>query len=273
MKKTNYFYRLSTNWRFKKILLAIKLIIIATLIFTQQVSGSVYSLTKGFDIAPDGSMVQKFKVSGTIVSSDDNQALPGVNISVEGTTIGTISDIDGKYSLEVTDSNVKLVFSFVGYLSQTVAVNGQAVINIKMAPDLQKLEEVVVIGYTSAQKKNVASSMSVLNSDAIVGLSTTDVNQALQGKIAGVQVVNNGGDPGSGAKIIIRGMGSFTNVNPLYVIDGIAGGDINSIPTSDIQSVTILKDASTTAIYGSAAANGVVIVTTKSGKSGDIKNE
>jgi TonB-linked SusC/RagA family outer membrane protein len=234
-------------------------------------SGLAYKiLPNNLIVVASNDFLQQLKIAGTVTDEKDNP-LAGVTIAIKGTTLGTISDIDGKYALEVTNSNVKLEFSFVGYLSQTVAVNGQAVINMKMVPDLQKLGEVVVIGYTSAKKKNVASSMSVLNSDAIVGLATTDVNQALQGKIAGVQVVNNGGDPGAGAKIIIRGMGSFTNVNPLYVVDGIAGGDINSVPTSDIQSVTILKDASTTAIYGSAAANGVVIVTTKSGKSGDIK--
>jgi TonB-dependent starch-binding outer membrane protein SusC len=234
-------------------------------------SGLAYKiLPNNLIVVASNDFLQQLKIAGTVTDENDNP-LAGVTITVKGMSLGTISDSNGKYALEVTNSDAKLEFSFVGYLNQTVAVNGQAVINMKMVPDLQRLGEVVVIGYTSAKKKNVASSMSVLNSDAIVGLATTDVNQALQGKIAGVQVVNNGGDPGAGAKIIIRGMGSFTNVNPLYVVDGIAGGDINSVPVNDIQNITVLKDASTTAIYGSAAANGVVIVTTKSGKSGGLK--
>lgn len=214
---------------------------------------------------------QKFKVSGTVISSEDNQPLPGVNVIVEGTTIGTTTDIDGKYTLDLDNPNVSLVFSYVGYLNEVVAANGRAVIDITLALDVAKLEEIVVIGYGSAAKKNVASSISVLKSDDLVGLSTTDARQAIQGKIAGVQVVNNSGDPGAGARIVIRGMGSFSNTDPLYIVDGIQGGDINSIPAQDIENITVLKDASTTAIYGSAAANGVVLITTKSGKRGAVK--
>jgi len=217
------------------------------------------------------SVAQKFKVAGTVISSEDNQPLPGVNILVEGTNSGTSTDINGKYTLELDDPDVNLVFSYIGYVSEVVPVNGRSVIDITLAPDIERLEEVVVIGYGSTAKRNLASSTAALKGDEIIGMSTTDARQALQGKIAGVQVVNNSGDPGSGARIVIRGMGSFSNTDPLYVVDGIQGGDINSIAPQDIENITILKDASTTAIYGSAAANGVVLITTKSGKRGGIK--
>lgn len=213
---------------------------------------------------------QKLTVTGTVFSSEDNLPLPGVNVIVEGTTVGTTTDMDGKYSIDVNSPNVNLVFSYVGYVSQTIPVNGQSRIDITLVTDVSSLEEVVVIGYGSTSKRNIASSTAVLKSTEIVGLATTDARQSLQGKMAGVQVVNNSGDPGAGARIIIRGMGSFSNVDPLYVIDGIQGGDINSVPPQEIENITVLKDASTTAIYGSAAANGVVLITTKSGRKGNV---
>jgi len=238
------------------------------LVFTMTISVSAGTLPDNKSVE---SSAQKLKVSGTVTSSEDNQPLPGVNVILEGTTVGTTTDINGKYSLDIENGNANLVFSYIGYMNEIVPVSGRNTIDITMVLDISKLEEVVVIGYGSAAKKNVASSTSVLKSNEIVGLSTTDARQALQGKIAGVQVTNNSGDPGSGARIVIRGMGSFSNTDPLYVVDGIQGGDINSIPSQDIENITVLKDASTTAIYGSAAANGVVMITTKSGKKGGIK--
>jgi TonB-linked SusC/RagA family outer membrane protein len=223
-------------------------------------------------VASDATTVaQKIKVSGTVVSSEDNQPLPGVNIRIANTNSGTTTGIDGKYSLELADPNTTLVFSYIGYVAEEVEVAGRSVIDVALVPDISRLEEVVVIGYGSTAKKNVASATTALKSDDIVGLSTSDVRQTMQGKIAGVQVTNNSGDPGSGARVVIRGMGSFTNTDPLYVIDGIQGGDINSVAPQTIESITILKDASTTAIYGSAAANGVVLITTKSGQKGALK--
>jgi TonB-linked SusC/RagA family outer membrane protein len=222
--------------------------------------------------ATDGkSVAQSLKVTGTVLSSEDNQPLPGVNIRISNTNTGTTTDLNGKYSIEVPDGNTILVFSYIGYVTEEIPVNGRSVIDLNMAPDISRLEEVVVIGYGSTAKRNVASATVALKSKDIVGLTTNDVRQTLQGKVAGVQVTNNSGDPGSGARIVIRGMGSFTNVDPLYVIDGIQGGDINSISPQNIESITVLKDASTTAIYGSAAANGVILITTKSGLKGNLR--
>ncbi|MCK7536461.1 MAG: TonB-dependent receptor plug domain-containing protein [Marinilabiliales bacterium] len=130
---------------------------------------------------------------------------------------------------------------------------GQQVIKVALVSDLQNLEEIVVIGYGTASKRTVASATAALSNEDLAGRVTTDARQSLQGKVSGVRVVNNSGDPGSGAKIIIRGIGSFTNAEPIYIIDGIQGGDINAVPPQNIESITILKDASTTAIYGAAA--------------------
>ena len=210
------------------------------------------------------------KIIGNVSSSNENQALSGVNVLVKGTKNGTITDLEGNYSLDV-EENAILVFSFLGYHTLEMKVNNQTVINLVMEEDTKGIDEVVVIGYGITARKNVASSMSVLKANELVGLSSTDVRQAIQGKMAGVQVINNSGDPGAGAKMIIRGMGSFSNPDPLFVVDGIQGGDINSIPAQDIESITVLKDASTTAIYGSSAANGVVLINTKNGKKGAIK--
>jgi len=210
-------------------------------------------------------------VSGVITGADDGQPIPGVNIQVKGSATGTISEMNGGYTVNVAGQDAVLVFSYFGYKTMEIPVGGQSKIDVALEADATSVDEVVVIGYGSTAKKNVASSMSVIKSEDLVGMSTTDARQALQGKVAGVQVVNNGGDPGSGARIIVRGMGSFSSPEPLYVVDGLQGGDFNSIPPQDIESITVLKDAATTAIYGSAAANGVVLVTTKSGKKGNVK--
>jgi TonB-linked SusC/RagA family outer membrane protein len=216
-------------------------------------------------------VAQMIRITGTIVGANDNQPLPGVNVRIANTNTGTTTDLNGKYTIEVANADAILIFSYIGYLSEEIIVGSQTVINVSLSPEISRLDEVVVIGYGSTAKKNLASATSALKNNEIVGLSTNDVRQTMQGKIAGVQVTNDNGDPGSGARIVIRGMGSFTNTDPLIVIDGIQGGDLNSISPQNIENITILKDASTAAIYGSAAANGVILVTTKSGQRGDVK--
>ena len=214
---------------------------------------------------------QNRQVTGTV--SDNTGFIPGVNVLVKGTTNGTVTDFNGNYSINDVSTGDILVFSSIGLISKEVTVDDQSVFNVILAEDIEHLDEVVVIGYTTTTRKNLSSSVSQLDNDEITGLVVTDVRESVQGKVAGVQVVSNNGDPGSGSRIVIRGMGSFTNSEPLYVIDGIQGGDINSIPQSEIASITILKDAATTAIYGSAGANGVVVITTKNGKVGKVKVE
>lgn len=220
----------------------------------------------------DFALQQQKTVSGKVVDNSGNP-LPGVSVIVKGTANGTISDTNGNYILSNVPENSTLQFSFVGMKVQEILVAGNRTINATLVEETIGIDEVIAIGYSSTSRKNVASSISKVTEKEIVGLSVTDTRQTLQGKMAGVQVVNNSGDPGSGARVIIRGMGSFSNPDPLYVIDGIQGGEINSVQPQDIESITVLKDASTTAIYGSAAANGVVLITTKSGVKGKLKVE
>lgn len=209
------------------------------------------------------------KISGKVLSEKDEEPLIGVSILVKGSNVGTVTDFNGAFTLQAKTGET-LSVSYIGYTAQTVKITG-ASLTIKLSEDNKNLEEVVVVGYSSTQRKNLASSVAVINSKDLTNLTTTNVFQSLQGKISGVQVTNNGGDPGSDAKVVIRGVGSFTNSSPLFVIDGIAGGDINSVSTHDIQSISVLKDAATAAIYGSSAANGVVIITTKNGEKGALK--
>jgi TonB-linked SusC/RagA family outer membrane protein len=254
-------------WRKRKILLSLNVAVIMLLFLTSNISAA------GFGESRYGSPadMQGITVRGTVKDASTGEVMPGVNIKVKGSAIGAITDANGGYSFTSIERDATLVFSFIGFVAQEIPVSGRTTIDVALVGEVTGLNEVVVVGYGSAVKKNVASATSALKSNEIVGMVTTDPRQVLQGKIAGVQVTNNSGDPGSGARIVIRGMGSFSNTDPLYVVDGIQGGDINSLAPQDIDNITILKDASTTAIYGSAAANGVVLITTKSGKKGDLK--
>ena len=215
---------------------------------------------------------QSKTITGKVLS-ENNLPLPGASVLVKGLNVGASTDFDGNFSLNVPKESVTLVISYVGYISQEIPIGNNNEFNINLLIDSNTLDEVVVVGYTSVSSKNLSSSVSQLSSKEVKGLVVADVKQAIQGKIAGVQVVTNNGDPSAGSSIVIRGMGSFTSSEPLYVIDGIQGGDINSIPQSAIKSVTVLKDAATTAIYGAAGANGVIIITTRSGKEGAISVE
>ena len=210
-------------------------------------------------------------ISGT-VTDENNEGLPGVNILVKNTTTGTVTDIDGNYRLNVPDDANTLVFSSVGYLTQELAIGGRSVINVQMAPDVQALQEVVVIGYGSVKKSDLTGSVSSVSSEGITQVPVTSVDRALQGQAAGVQVNQKSGQPGQDVVIRIRGGNSISGGNdPLYVIDGLPIDGLGSeINPEDIASIEILKDASATAIYGSRGANGVVLITTKRGKQGQV---
>ncbi|MGD1893250.1 MAG: SusC/RagA family TonB-linked outer membrane protein [Cyclobacteriaceae bacterium] len=216
------------------------------------------------------------QVSGKVSSSTDGEGLPGVNILVKGSSVGTITDVDGNYSLNVPDDNDILVFSSIGFLTQEVPINGQSTINISLEEDISSLEEVVVVGYGTQKKSNVSGSIVSIGSEDIAKVQAPTFDAALQGRVPGVYVTTNGGQPGGGVFVRIRGTGSINNSNPLYVVDGVvvgAGNDENSNPLAtinpnDIETIDILKDAASTAIYGARAANGVVLITTKRGKSG-----
>ena len=208
---------------------------------------------------------QTITVSGVVMGSD-GEPLMGVNVVEKGTTNGTITDLDGKYTLNV-GSNAVLQFSYIGYVSSDIAVNGQRTVNVTMKEDSQNLDEVVVVGYGTVRKADLAGSVSVLDNKAFKDQPIKQVSDALQGRVSGVQVQSSG-VPGGTVKIRVRGSGSINRSNdPLYVIDGIVReSGLTGLNPDDIQSMQILKDASSTAIYGSRAANGVVLITTKTGK-------
>lgn len=207
----------------------------------------------------------QISVSGTV--TDENGPVPGVSVVVDGTTNGIATDFDGKYTLSNVPSNATLVFSAIGYATQRIAVNGQATINVLLAEDLQALDEVVVVGYGTQSRASVTGAISSVSTEEITALPVANPVEALQGRAAGVLVVNTGG-PGTEPSVTIRGLGTFGNNAPLYVIDGVIVGNLSGISQNDIESVNVLKDASTTAVYGAQGANGVIIVTTKKGKAG-----
>ncbi len=204
------------------------------------------------------------------VTDETGESIPGANVLVQGTTSGSVTDIDGNYSIAAS-SDAVLVFSFVGYHTQTVNVDGRSEINVEMVPDIQSLDEIVVIGYGTAKKSDLTGAVDRVTPESFEDQPITRVEEALQGRASGVTVARANGAPGANIKVRIRGVNSITgNNDPLVVVDGILGGDLSTINPNDIESMDILKDASATAIYGVRGSNGVIIVTTKKG-SGDSK--
>lgn len=207
-------------------------------------------------------------ISGT-VTSEEGAPIPFVNIVVKGSPVGTVADIDGNFTITAA-SDAILVFSYIGYDTQEIQVNGQGTINIELQENVSALDEIVVVGYGTQQKKDLTSAISVVKSDQIQKRQTTTVAESLQGLATGVSV-RGGGRPGQEARIEIRGLKNLSTSNPLYVIDGLITTANRDFNPNDIESIQILKDAAAAAIYGSRAANGVVIITTKKGKSGPLE--
>ena len=205
------------------------------------------------------------RVSGIVTDKATGEPLVGVSVAVKGTTKGVISDVDGKYSADVA-SDATLVFGYLGYKDVTVGVEGRAVINVTMESDINKLDEVVMVGYSSVKKTELSSAVTTVQGDKLRDVTTPDLGSMLQGKVAGVQVTNSSGAPGSTATIRIRGTGSIAaGSDPLYVVDGVVGGTFNP---NDVESITVLKDAGSTGIYGASGSGGVIVVTTKHAKAG-----
>ena len=206
-------------------------------------------------------------VSGKI--TDENaQPLPGVNVLLKGTTIGTTTDSNGEYKLTLADANGTLTFSFIGYTTQEVAIDNRSKIDISLNPDVVALTEVVVTGYGTQSKRDITGAVASIDNKQLLANPSANLGQALQGKVAGV-TVGNENSPGGGVMVRIRGFGTINDNSPLYVIDGVpTKGNLNTLNLNDIESMQVLKDASAASIYGSRAGNGVVIVTTKKGKVG-----
>ena len=207
-------------------------------------------------------------VRGTVTDSGTGETLVGATVMVQGTTTGTVTDIDGNYSIPVPDPEATLVFSFVGYREMTVTVAGRNVINVQLEPSLEMISELVVIGYGTVRREDLTGSVAVVSSDDLNRIPASEFTRALQGRAPGVMVTQTG-VPGGGAQIRVRGVGSINRAsNPIYVIDGIVTGSLNAVSPTDIESIQVLRDASASAIYGADGANGVIIVTTKRGETG-----
>jgi iron complex outermembrane receptor protein len=214
-----------------------------------------------------GSFIYAQSVTGTV--SDASGALPGVNVLIKGTTTGTQTDFDGNYTLNDVASDAVIVYSFIGYKTQEISVSGQSVINVLMEEDTSVLDEVIVIGYGSVVKKEITTAVTSVNVEEFNQGVISDPTQLLQGKVAGLSIYNKGGNPNSTATMRLRGISTVGgNTEPLVVIDGILGQSLNNVDPSDIENITVLKDGSAAAIYGTRGSSGVIIVTTKSGKTG-----
>lgn len=208
-------------------------------------------------------------VTGT-VTDVSGEPIIGANIRIKGTTTGTITDIDGNFSIEAEPQSV-IEVSYIGYLTQETVINNQKSIRFLLKEDTKTLDEVVVIGYGVQKKADLTGSVANINTEKLNTQSNANIGQALQGKIAGVDIVSQGGAPGSGTRIMVRGIGTLNNAFPLYIVDGMYMNSIDHINPNDIASIDVLKDASSAAIYGSRAANGVIIVTTKEGSNTEGK--
>jgi TonB-dependent SusC/RagA subfamily outer membrane receptor len=229
----------------------------------QPTLASTVAATSGSHLAPVAG-----PVTGRIVD-EKGGSLPGVNVIVKGTTVGTQTDADGRYTIQAPDG-ATLVFSFVGYASQEVAVGNRTTVDVALAPDSKSLTDVVVVGYLTQDRQNVTSAVSNLNVQEAQKTPVPTLAQAFQGRVAGVQV-ESAGNPGAVPNVLIRGVGTTgSNSNPLYVIDGLWTDNIRDLSPTDIESTTVLKDASSTAVYGSRGANGVIVITTKRGQAGEL---
>ncbi|MBU1369507.1 MAG: TonB-dependent receptor [Bacteroidetes bacterium] len=223
-----------------------------------------------FILLAGGIQAQGFTVKGNVLDEESNFGIPGASVIEKGTLNGTITDIDGNYTITVKDGQATLEFAYVGYESQTIAVNDQPIINVVMGYELTELNEVIVIGYGTQKKKVVTGAIATVSAEDISSTPILRADQAMQGRTAGVQVTNLSGQPGEAPTVRIRGAGTTGNADPLYIVDGMAVGGIEYLNPGDIESIDVLKDAASAAIYGARAANGVVLITTKKGKAGTM---
>ena len=228
---------------------------------TYRISGKHITILK-----KDAVQQQKKKISG-IVTDPDGIPVIGANVVIKGTTVGTVTDLDGKFSLDAANNDI-LSFSYIGYAEQEIEVGNRTLFNVKLAEDYKALEEVVVVGYGTMLKRNLSTSVGSVDSEKLLERpNATNVFQGLAGKVAGVNIALNSGAPGGSPAIKIRGIGSLNSSNtPLYVVDGVVGVDPDQIDPNIVQSIDILKDATSSSIYGARGANGVVVITTKEGK-------
>ncbi|MDN5213707.1 TonB-dependent receptor [Fulvivirgaceae bacterium BMA12] len=222
----------------------------------------------GIDHVEEIALPQQIEIQGRVTDMENGEGLPGVNVLLKGTLVGTITDTDGRYSIEVPETGGILVFSSVGYLSEEIAIDNRTTIDVALATDITSLEEIVVVGFGTQKKVNLTGAVATMNSENIEGRPVTNVSSALQGQMPGVTVIQSSGEPGQDAAAIrIRGIGTMNNSNPMILVDGIESS-MNDINPNDIADISVLKDAASAAIYGTRAANGVILITTKRGVEG-----
>jgi len=240
------------------------LFLFLSLIFFQYSFASSPTVVK--DVGENLSIQQSNTTVKGIVQDDRGEPLTGVSVVVKGTTSGTITDLDGAYTINVPNANATLVFSFIGFYKQEIAVNGRANINVVLEEDAEALEEVVVVGYGTMRKSDVTGSIATAKGSDIIKGQTFNALDGLKGKAAGVNIFSNTGQPGGEMRVIIRGISTIqASANPLYVVDGVVMSNFEFLNPNDIESIEVLKDASSAAIYGARGANGVILVTTKRG--------
>lgn len=240
-----------------------KIVLLNLLLLISLVS---YANTGGLPLAADK------KITGKVLDPKDSSPLPGVNVLIKGSGTGTSTDASGNYEIAVPNESSVLVFSFVGFQTQEITVGNRSVIDVNLASDTRALTEVVVIGYGTVRKSDLTGAVATIKGEQLMDKPVPNVSQALQGKIAGVEVSVNSNAPGAAAKVRVRGTGSInSSLDPLYVVDGVIGVDGNAINPNDIASLEVLKDASSTAIYGARGANGVIMITTKRGRAGGMR--
>lgn len=272
MKKTPYcFWSSGPDDFFHKLLMPVKIVV---LILFCGLALPAYSLSADYASGSDLTELtvddpQQMAVSGTVTDATSGDPMPGVNVQVRGTTLGAITDVSGRYSLNVTDRNATLVFSFIGYVTQELPLEGRNVVNVELASEVLDLDEVIVVGYTTQKRANVVGSVTSIPGASIQSIPSPSVSNAISGRLPGSVVIQQSGEPGNlSTRILVRGRTNLgTSTYPLVIIDGIAGRSMDDIDPVDIESLSVLKDASA-AIYGAQAANGVILITTKRGKEG-----
>jgi TonB-linked SusC/RagA family outer membrane protein len=274
MKKiTSFFWPARPDVDFHKLQLPVKIFVLILFCGTLNLSAiAAASITADpDDLNAD---YQQIKITGTVTDAASGQPMPGVNVTVKGTTIGAITDAAGKYSISTDNKNAVLFFSFIGYVSQDVPLAGKIILDVALAQNVTNLEEVVVVGYGTQKRANVVGSVTSITGASIQSIPAANVTTSLAGRLAGSIFIQNNGEPGQqSARILIRGrstLGGSGNTSPLIVIDGIVGRSMDDIDSYDIESLSVLKDASA-AIYGASAANGVILITTKKGQEGKPK--
>lgn len=230
-------------------------------------AGSVFAMAGEHSETVAAQALQQITVTGA-VTDEAGETMPGVNILIKGTTVGVVTDAGGKFSIPVPNRDAVLVFSFIGYVSREMEVGDNRDLQVTLVEDTQQLEEVVVVGYGVQKKRLVTGATVQVKGEQIAALNTVNTLGALQGQTPGVNITKVNGKPGEGFHVVIRGLGTIGDARPLFIIDGVVGADINVLNTTDIESVDVLKDAASAAIYGARAANGVIMVTTKQGRPG-----